>query len=124
MNEPVDCTPNRNCRLMLFPGANGVPKVITPVVMLALFPPPKGWLGGVSSVVPRTVTVQGDEAKPAAVHVAGSLTLTVMSPEVIALRSAVLPDVGAVLISTIRKRNRVTSAPVLFWKRRLIDSVP
>ena len=50
-----------------------------PTVVLLLRPPPSGWLGGVSSVEPITVTLQGVEAKPAAVQVAESLTLTVMS---------------------------------------------
>jgi hypothetical protein len=105
LNEPVDCTPSTNCRLMLAPGVSGEPRFITPVVMLLLFPPPRGWAGGVSSVVPFTTTLQGDDGKPDAVHVAGSLTLTVIGPEVNALRSATPPDTGVVLISTIRKRN-------------------
>src|SRR5262245_31958358 len=78
LNEPADCTPSRNCKLTLAPGASGEPSVIVAVVTLLLKPPPKGCAGGVSRVVPRTVTLQGVVAKPAAVHVAGSLTLTVM----------------------------------------------
>ena len=30
LNEPVCCTPSRNCRLMLAPGAKGVASVIVP----------------------------------------------------------------------------------------------
>src|SRR4029079_3520069 len=121
LNEPVVCTPSTSCRLMLAPGANGVTNVMTPVVALLLKPPPKGWAGGVSSVVPRMVTVQGDDGKPAAVHVAGSPTVSVVSPEVSNLRSATPPlAIKVVLISTTRIRSLVTGAPVLFWKRRLI----
>ena len=124
LKPPVVWTPKRNCRLTLAPGANGVPSVIVLVVALLLNPPPKGCAGGVSSVVPTTVMLQGVVAKPAAVHVAASLTLTVTLLELNNLRSATPPDTKAVLMSTTRMRNLVTGAPVLFWKRRLIDIVP
>ena len=77
-------------------------------------------------MVPNTVTEQGAVfGVPVAAHVAESLIpLTVIVVELIALTSAIpTPDVR-LLISTIRKRNRVTGAPVLFWKRLLTDSVP
>src|SRR6185295_20001842 len=63
---------------------------------------------------------------PVAAHVAESLMgPTVMFVESIPLTSAMdPPTVVRLLISTIRKRNLVTFAPVLFWKRRLIDIVP
>ena len=50
--------------------------------------------------------------------------MTVIVVELIALKSAIPPGGKRLLISTIRKRNRVTEAPVLFWKRLLIESVP
>ena len=56
LNEPVCCTPNRNCRLMLAPAASGVPRFI---VKLLLSPPPSACAGGVSNVVPETVMVHG-----------------------------------------------------------------
>src|SRR5690349_12380826 len=52
------------------------------------------------------------------------MPLTLTFVDVKALRSAIPPGVERVLISTIRKRSRVTGAPVLFTKRRLTDSVP
>src|ERR1044071_7196471 len=62
---------------------------------------------------------------PAAVHVPLSVITTPgTSEDVKALRSAIPPGTETVLISTMRKRRRVTGAPVLFTKRRLTDSVP
>src|SRR6185369_17739678 len=126
LNEPLVCTPSRICRLTLAPGASGEPKVTVVVVALLLKPPPKGWAGGVSSCVPKMVIVHGDDGEPGdAAHVTGSLTVSVVLPEVSSLRSATPPlAIKVVLISTTRIRKRVTGAPVLFWKRRLIDIVP
>src|SRR5215213_3771687 len=111
---------------MLCPGSRGVGTVIVPALILLLSAPPKNCTGGCSRVVPNTVTVHGAVfGVPVAAHVAESLTpLTVISSELSALKSAIAPDVGKALKSTIRKRNRVTFAPVLFTKRRLTDNVP
>src|SRR5262249_19393077 len=126
LNEPVCCTPSRNCRLILCPGGSGVGSVIVPAFKLLLSPPPNDCVGGCSSVVPNTVTVQGGVfGVPVAAHVAESfIPLTVIVNELSALKSAVPPDVGKALKSTIRKRNRRTFAPVLLTNRRLTDSVP
>src|SRR5215204_753620 len=62
---------------------------------------------------------------PAAAHVALSVITTAgTSEDVNTLRSAIPPGTDIVLISTMRKRKRVTGAPVLFTKRRLTESVP
>src|ERR1051325_4504245 len=123
---PGFCTPSRNCKLMLCPGARGVGTVIVPAFKLLLSAPPIDCVGGCSSVVPNTVTEQGVVAGvPVAAHVAESLTpLTVIVSESSALKSAIDGAGGRVLISTIRKRNRVTFAPVLLTKRRLSVIVP
>src|SRR6185295_9606060 len=63
--------------------------------------------------------------RPAAVHVPLSvIPFTTTFVEVSALMSAIPPGTEIALISTMRKRKRVTGAPVLFTKRRLIESVP
>src|SRR6185369_17904590 len=62
---------------------------------------------------------------PAAVHVPLSvIPLTTTFVDVNALRSAIPPGTESVLKSTMRKRRRVTGAPVLFTNRRLTDMVP
>src|ERR671926_1640671 len=109
---------------MLAPGARGVGNAnVDPAVRLLLSAPPNGWLGGVSSVVPNTVTVQGWLlGVPVAAHVAESLIpLTVTFVEFNTLKSAIGFDTGRLLISTTRNRKCVTGAPVLFTNRRLID---
>ena len=100
--------------------------VIVPALKLVLSAPPIDCVGGCSTVVPNTVTEHGaDAGVPVAAQVAESLTpLTVTDSESIALKSATAPDTGKALKSTMRKRNRVTGAPVRFTKRRLIDIVP
>src|SRR5215213_5275723 len=111
---------------MLCPGARGVGIVIVPALILLLSAPPEACAGGCSTVVPNTVTEQGGTAGvPVAAHVAESLIpLTVIANEFSILKSAIAPDVGKLLKSTMRKRNRVTFPPVLFTKRRLTDIVP
>ena len=118
--------PTTSCTLVDAPGASGVPKVIVPTANVELKPPPFGWFGGCSSVVPSTGTVHGGGPAPAAVHVAGSITpLTLALTEVIARRSAIGPaGLGKVVTSTILNRNRVTGPPVLLTTRRLAVSVP
>src|SRR5689334_22323282 len=126
LNEPLCCTPRRNCRLMLAPGASGVPRVMVPALIELLRPPPILCVGGCSSVVPSTVTEQGVVATPFdARQVPASVTpLTTTLVEVNARRSAIPPGTASALISTMRNRNRVTGAPVLFTKRRLTERVP
>src|SRR2546423_455154 len=112
-NEPDCMTPNRNCTLTESPLASGLPSEMKPAFIVLFHPPPLICVGGCSSVVPRTVTRL-------------PLTMTAMSFELLARRSA-WPDTGGevnVVISTIRKRNRVTELPVLFVKVRLTDMVP
>jgi hypothetical protein len=106
---------------MLAPAASGVPSVMVIVLFRA---PPNGCAGGVSTVVPKTVTVQGGEPAPEAVQVLASATTAVVLIEVKALKSAIPPGTAIELKSTIRTLRRVTGAPVLFTKRRLTDSVP
>src|SRR5688572_16362175 len=103
LNAPVCCTPSRNCRLMLCPGASGVGIVIVPALKLLLSAPPRDCAGGCSSVVPNTVTEQGGVAGvPVAAHVAESVTpLTAIDNESSARKSAI-PIVGNEVISTIR----------------------
>ena len=126
LNAPVCCTPSRNCRLMLPPAASGVTNVIVPANIVLCRPPPNAWAGGVSTVVPSTVIVQGVVATPfEARQVAESaIPLTVTAAELRALRSATAPGGKKALISIIRNRKRVTGAPVLFTNRCLIVSVP
>jgi hypothetical protein len=108
------------------PIAIGVPEVTVPADHEELTPPPFGWAGGVSSVVPWTLTVHGGvDGAPVAKHVALSpMPATTTRPEVLGRRSAVNAGDGKVEMSVIRNRNRVIFAPVLFTKRRRIDSVP
>jgi len=109
---------------MLAPFASGVPSVIVPALIVVLKPPPLGWFGACSRVVPCTVTEQG-VACPAAVQVAESLIpATTTKLEVIGLKSAKPEAAGNVSKSIIRKRNRVTLAPVLFTNRLRMLSVP
>jgi hypothetical protein len=72
------------------------------------------------------VIVHGVVATPFdARHVAESvIPLTTTLVEVNALTSAIPPGTASELISTMRKRSRVTFAPVLFTKRRRTVSVP
>ena len=77
------------------PGASGVPRVIAPTDSEPLKPDPFGWLGGCSSVVPRTVRDR---------------TRSTMSLDVSGRRSAT-PDIdGNVVMSMMRNRNRVMFA--------------
>src|ERR1043165_5820216 len=123
---PGFCTPSRNCKLMLCPGASGVGNVIVPAFKLLLSAPPADCVGGCTSVVPNTVTEQGCVlGVPVAAHVAESvIPLTVIASESSTLTSAIDPGGVKALISTTRNRNCVTAAPVLLTKRRLTDSVP
>ena len=75
---------------MLAPLASGVASVTVPALMLELKAEPLGAAGGVSSVVPWMVIVQGGVAgAPVAAHVAASVTpATTTDPEVRFRRSA------------------------------------
>src|SRR5882724_3156103 len=118
--------PSRNCRLTLAPLASGVPTVTVPALKLLLKPPPFGWEGGCSRVVPCTVTVQGGVAgAPVEEHVTVSLIpATTTADDVLGLKSAIPDGAGNVVRSIIRKRNRVTLPPVLFVNLLRIESVP
>ena len=108
---------------MLAPLASGVPSVIVPAASEVLNPPPFGCVGDVSTVVPFTVIEHGAAA---GAHVAASLIpLTTTSAEVIARTSATVPPaLGKLLMSIMRKRSRVTLAPVLFVNLLRNDNVP
>lgn len=55
---PSCCTPKRKRKLMLAPLFKGAANVTALDDMLLLNPPPFACVGGCSSVVPRTVTLQ------------------------------------------------------------------
>src|SRR2546423_5322701 len=91
--------------------ASGVASVIVPADKLEFNPPPLACVGGVSSVVPRTVT-------------GPPLVATTTSADVIGRRSAVPAGDENVVMSTMRKRSRVTDCPVVFVNLRRMSSVP
>src|SRR5580765_3222089 len=111
---------------MLAPLASGVPRVMVPALKVLLKAPPFGCDGGVSTVVPCMFTVHGVVATPfEARHVAASLMPALTTRlEVLARRSANPLGAGKVVISIIRKRSRVTAAPVLLTNLRRKSSVP
>src|SRR6185295_13043389 len=88
---PLCWTPKRNWRLMLAPGARGEAEVTDGTDREQLKPPPFGWFGGCSSVVPRTST----EPPP------DNETLT--SPEVRARKSPTPDGAGKVVRLVMRK---------------------
>ena len=90
----------------------GAPVVTVPAAMVEFVPPPFSCVGGASSVVPSTF------ALPPPVK------LTTTTPEVRARKSAVPAGTGVVVISMIRKRSRVTGAPVLFLNFLRMSKVP
>src|SRR5437773_453910 len=93
---PACCTPSTKRTSIEAPLASGAAGVTVATDSDALKPPPAVWLGGCSSVVPRTVTA--DAPLP---H-GGRSTPTEMSVEVRALRSATPGNDGAVLTSGMR----------------------
>src|SRR5215203_1140286 len=109
-------TCSRNETSTVAPGASGEARLMTVegIANEALNPPPRGWLGGSSSVVPLIKTVpppQGCDSR--------------LSDEVTARRSAAEGELcGKVVMSMMRKRTRVTIAPVLFVMRRRISIKP
>src|SRR6187399_3292122 len=80
---------------MLVPGASGATGLTASTDSDELNPPPLGWAGGCSSVVPYTVI-----GTPA--------TMTLVLDEVSGRRSATPLGDGKVVRSVMRKRSRVT----------------
>src|SRR5690349_11182239 len=96
------------------PGASGVCNVTSPSERDELNAPPNGCNGGVSKRSPSTVTLQG-VGPP---HVFESfIPLTTICVDVRARKSAVPIRDGNVVMSIIRKRNRVTGRPELLTTR-------
>ena len=80
------------------PLASGVASVIVPTLIVELNPPPFGWAGGCSSVVPSTVTEQGTGAAP---QVIGSvIPATTTADEVRGRRSDMPEGEGKVLTNS------------------------
>src|ERR1044072_1121937 len=110
--------PSRNRTSSDAPLASGVARVTVPDDIDELKPPPFGCDGGCSSVVPWTVTLlvplpQG-----------GRSTVTTTAVEVRGRKSAMPLGAGKVVISTTRKRRRVTFPPVLLTTVLRTSSVP
>src|SRR5215213_2506251 len=110
--------PSRKRMSRSAPLASGVASVTVPDDIEELKPPPLGWLGGCSSVVPCTVTFEVPEP-----HGARS-TVTTTAVEVRGRRSAMPEGAGKVVRSMMRQRMRVTLAPVKFVTERRMSSVP
>src|SRR5262245_42391547 len=115
---PVCWMPSRNLTSIDAPVASGVPGVTAPTDSVALKPPANPCVGGVSSVVPFTSTLDVPEPH------GGRSTMTVVSADVRARRSATPAIDGNVLMSTIRNRSRVRLRPVLFFHVRRMSYVP
>src|SRR5215210_5300256 len=110
---PPCCTPRRNCKLMLWPGASGCDSVMSFALMLLLKPPPFGWSGGVSTDVPQTVTTEP------------SLSVTLNGAnELLGRRSAMPEGAGKVVMSTTRNLSRVRFEPEMLVTFRRTESVP
>src|SRR6185295_14457844 len=110
--------PTRSRTSIDAPLASGVASVTVPADRDELKPPPFGWDGGCSSVVPCTVTLlvplpQG-----------GRSTMTTTAVEVLRRMSAMPLGAGNVVRSTTRKRKRVTFPPVLLTIVLRISRVP
>ena len=99
---------------MLPPGGTGVSSVTFVAESEELKPPPFGWEGGCSRVVPCTVSVEP------------SVRVTTTAVDVRGRKSAVPLGAGNVSTSATRKRSRVTFTPnpLLLVQVRLIESVP
>src|SRR5829696_3001607 len=105
---PVCWMPSRKRKSRVAPLASGVASVTVPDESDELKPPPLGCEGGCSSVVPCTVTLLVPEPH------GGRSTVTTTAVEVRGRKSAMPEGAGNVVRSVIRKRKRVTFAPVLF----------
>src|SRR5215210_6514733 len=110
--------PSRNRTSRVAPLASGVASVTVPEESDELKPPPLGWLGGCSSVVPCTVTFDVPEPH------GGRSTVTTTAVEVRGRKSAMPDGAGKVVMSMMRQRTRVTLAPVMFLTVRRTSSVP
>src|SRR5215212_906474 len=110
--------PSRKRTSSVAPFASGVASVTVPADSEELNPPPFGCDGGCSSVVPWTVTLL------VPLPHGGRSTVTTTAVEVRARKSAMPLGAGKVVISIMRKRSRVTFAPVLFVIVRRISNVP
>ena len=101
------------------PAAKGVANVMVPADTVEFNPPPLGWVGGASSVSACTVQLLPGQA--VLTPVIGTLT----GPEEVRTRRSATPTAGGkVVIFTMRKRTRVTGAPVLFVNVRRSVNVP
>src|SRR6185295_6600668 len=100
--------PSRKRTSRLAPFASGVANVTVPDDIDELKPPPFGWDGGCSSVVPWTVTLL------VPLPHGGRSTVTTTAVDVRGRRSAMPLGAGNVVRSTTRHRRRVTLPPVLF----------
>src|SRR5919205_2098768 len=101
---------------MVEPGASGAPRLMTVLGTdsEALKPPPNGWVGGCSRVVPLIKSVPPPQG-----------CVSMLSVEVTARRSANEGDIcGTVVMSMTRKRSLVTFVPVLFVNRRRMSMKP
>src|SRR5262252_6631629 len=97
--------PRRKRKSSEEPLASGVPSVTVPEDIDELKPPPFGWLGGCSSVVPCTLTLLVPEPH------GGRSTVTTTVVEVRGRKSAMPLGAGNVVRSITRKRKRVTFPP-------------
>src|ERR1041384_1217606 len=107
---PPCWTPNRKCTSIVLPLVNPPPGNVTVTVLLR--PPPPVCAGGCSSTVPLTVRL------PRLVEMAKSLPVNKR------ISASPGPPFGPAVMSTARKRNLVTVAPVVFLNRRRMSSVP
>src|SRR5262245_63890759 len=97
--------PKRNWTETLAPGCTGAGRA---ALIVELKPPPFGWLGGCSSVVPSTSTF-------------APFTLTDVGLEVLGRRSETPNGDGKVVSSLTRNRSRVIGAVVeLVIVRRMV----
>src|SRR5262245_57687726 len=97
--------PSSMWKSRVMPLASGVPAVTEVTESVLLNPPPFGWLGGCSSVVPCTVT----ELVPLP-HGGRSTTID-DEDDVRGRRSAKPEGAGNVVTSTTRNRSRVMLTP-------------
>src|SRR5688572_27361718 len=110
--------PSRKRTSRLAPLARGVASVTVPEESDELKPPPLGWDGGCSRVVPCTVTLLVPEPQGA------RSTVTTTAVEVRGRRSAMPEGAGKVVKSVMRQRRRVTFPPVLLVTVRRMSRVP
>src|SRR5690242_16074220 len=110
--------PSRKRTSTLAPFASGVASVTVPADIDELNPPPFGCDGGCSSVVPCTVMLL------VPLPHGGRSTVTTTALDVRGRKSAMPLGAGNVVMSTTRKRSRVTLPPVLLTTVRRMSNVP